>query len=108
MSTQDTARTALAAIMEQHSTGVVTVVSGSESANGFKGVGMTGSDLTGYGEQGAEENVVRVDASAISEPARGATITIGGDKVFVMRSRLDPVGATRFIEYSKQQPVSGL
>jgi len=106
MTVQDHARTALAAIMEQHSTGVVTVTSGSTTVNGFRGTRTTDSELSGYGlQEGQTDNVVRVDASAFSEPARGATITVDGSAVFVTTTRLDPIGATLLIEYSRQRPV---
>lgn len=105
MSVQNQARNALAAIMEQHSTGAVTVVVGSDRTTGFVGVTTTDTDLSMYGERGETNSLVRVDASKITTPGRGDTITVDGAKVFVIRTHPDPIGALLTIEHSTQHPV---
>ena len=105
MSTLDIARERLAAVLEQHSAGSVTVVSSGETATGFRGVSDSDSALTDYGQQGFTSNTVRVDASDLTTPAKGSTITVDGSDVFVTNTRLDPLGATLLITYDTQRPV---
>lgn len=108
MSTRDIARERLAAVMEQHSTGVVTVVSGTESAEGFQGVLTAEAGLTDYGEQGDTDGLVRVSLGDLTKPTHGATITVDGVKVWVTHTRPDPIEATLTIAYTTQTPVEGI
>ena len=108
MALPDTARAAFANIQTAHPSGVVAVVSGSTTVNGFKGTVNTDAALTDYGEEGETMGVVRVDASLLSEPARGATISVDGSEVTVTTTRVDALGAMMLIEYTKRHPVEGL
>lgn len=84
---------------------MVEVKSGTETANGVKDTATSAADLSALGEKGATTGIVRVSAGDLTEPERGATITIDGDPVFVMRAALDPAGALLEIEWSKQRPI---
>jgi hypothetical protein len=105
MSLQGTVRDALTAIRSLASDSVVSVVSSGVTASGVKDTTPTGTDLSNLGEQGETTSRVFVSLADMSEPARGATITVAGDPVFVVGTEVDPVGAVMTISYSKQRPV---
>ena len=108
MNLPDTARAAFLAIQTAHPSGVVAVVSGSTSANGFKGPTNTAAGLTDYGEEGPTTGTFRMDANLMDEPARGATITVDGEEVTVLNTRMDPLGALWSCEHTLRHPVEGL
>jgi len=108
MSLQSQARADLATIASLIGEAAVAVVSGAESGTGIRGVTTKETSPSEYGDMGTTVNIVRVSAATFSEPARGATITVAGQPVFVITARLDPAGATRVFEYSEQKPNSGV
>ena len=104
MSLQSIARDAFTAIKAAAPESVVAVISGEQTANGIKDIVKTDADLLDAGERGMMTGTVRIDAGEITEPARGASITVAGDPVFVTQTRVDSCGAILVIEYSKQRP----
>lgn len=104
MSLQSIARDAFTAIKAAAPESVVAVISGEQTANGIKDIIKTDADLLDAGERGMTTGIVRIDAGEITEPARGASITVAGDPVFVTQTRVDSCGAILVIEYSKQRP----
>ena len=105
MSLQDEIRTALTQIATDVPGAVVAVVSGSETTTGIRGTGTHDADLGEYGEQGLSTNLVRVSAGDMSEPAKGAAITVDGNAVFVTSVRLDAPGALLIIEFQERNEV---
>ena len=106
MSIQSAIRTAFAAVQTAAGDAVVSVVSGSVTVNGFKSTRTEQSVLADIGEDGPQTGTVRVDASAMSKPERGASITVAGDQVTVTNADIDSVGALWVISWVKQRPVT--
>lgn len=107
MTLQTTARSLFNATITGHPELVVTVVSGTETCSGIRSTAEADASLTMNGEEGQSAGLVRVDASALTEPAKGASITVGGAAVFVQETRLDAAGALLAIRFSKQRPYEG-
>jgi len=105
---QSLARTAFAAIKTAQPSLVVVVAHSGQTANGFRGSVTADATAGAYGESGADTGSVYVDASELSVPAKGSTVTVGGEDVFVMATKLDPAGALFRLDYQKQRPVSGI
>lgn len=103
MTLQATVRAAFISISGLIPESVVAVVSGTQTANGIKNTIATDADLENWGEKGNTTGTVWVNVADMTEPARGAAITVGGDKVFVMNTKKDPAGALFRIDYSKQK-----
>lgn len=106
MSLQSLARGAFAIIQTAVPESVTAVISGEQTANGIRDTVRMDSNLLDAGERGMITGTVRVDASELIEPARGATITVDGEQVFVMQTRIDSAEAILTIEYSKQRPMT--
>ena len=87
---------------------VVAVVSGSETANGVRTPSAAGAAPDDYGDQGLTTQEVRVDASEMTQPDRGATITVGGETAIVNDVRADQLGALMLISYQFTRPVEGV
>lgn len=107
MDLQAQIRASFAATMTAHPSLVVAVVSGSETANGVRSTTVTDASLVAAGETGTTSGLVRVSAAALTEPAKGAAITVGGEEVFVTGTRLDAVGGLLAIEYSERREFEG-
>jgi Rieske Fe-S protein len=85
---------------------IVTVISGTQSAQGVKYLSKTAASLDNDGEKGLNTGTVHVDSSEISEPAPGATIKVAGKDVFVLETIPDAAGALVKINYQTQRPVT--
>jgi len=105
MNLQAIARSALATIAAAVPESTVTVVYNGQTCQGLKDTQTDLSGMTTMGEQGATTGIVRVDASQLAAPKRGATMILNGKNVFVTNHKLDTAGAMRRIEYSEQRPV---
>lgn len=105
MSLQSIARVAFSAIKTAIPESVVVVVCGTQTANGIRDTVRTDAGLTNMGEEGITGGTVRLDASEMDEPERGATITVAGENVFVLHTRKDSSEALLAIEFSRQRPV---
>jgi hypothetical protein len=104
---QDNVRAALAATITRETDLAVAVISAGVSCLGIKGTRTSDASADVMGERGAPVSFIRVSAGAIAEPARGATITVGGKEVTVTQVILDTAGAVFHIEYVEQSPISG-
>jgi len=96
----------LAAIAAAVPDATVTVVYNGQTCQGLKDTQTDLSGMTTMGEQGTTTGIVRVDASLLAVPVRGATMLINDKPVFVTNHKLDSAGAMRRIEYSEQRPVT--
>jgi hypothetical protein len=103
MTLQATVRTAFASIKTLIPESVVAVVSGSQTANGIKNTVASDADLESWGEKGNITGTVWVNVADMTEPGRGASIMVAGEKVFVMNTKKDPAGALFRIDYTKQK-----
>lgn len=108
MALQATARAAFAAIAAAVPNAVVTVQYEGESCQGVRRSNSAGTSFTQFGEQGMTTGAVYVDASAITQPGRGKTITVDGETAFVTEVMTDPAGALLRISYTDQRPVEGV
>lgn len=108
MSLQARARAAFAGVKSAVPSSVVTVVSGAQTAQGVKNTKTDDTSPGNYGEQGVSSGHVYVDASEMTTPARGSTIVVDGNDVFVMQTSLDPAGAILKIAYQDQRQVEGI
>ena len=104
MSLTTTFRNAANAIKTAHPELSVAVVSGGVSATGLKATATDTAALADMGEAGASVGQARVNADAFVEPAKGATITVGGVACTVTACRTDGAGAFYVIEYAEQKP----
>lgn len=98
-------RDALDAIKAAHPELTVAVISGGVTGTGTKDTSLDAASLTDNGEVGATSSRVRLSAGEFSKPAKGATITIGGEACFVLDVRTDGVGAFYVVEYQVQSPI---
>jgi len=109
MSLASTAQGALAVIAGLVPEAAVTVVSDNVSVTGIRATTQDATSGQALGEMGMSTNLVRVSAAALTAvPARGTTILVDEERVFVTMARLDPSGGILTIEYSKQQPADTL
>ena len=108
MSLQSEVRAALADIETTMTNAVVTVVSGDESCSGLRGTAYDATSPDPFGEQGIDSATVRVDASELTAPDKGATITVDGDEVLVTNIQSDPVNGLMVISYDLTRPVEGV
>jgi hypothetical protein len=97
-------RGAADAILSAHPELAVAVVYGGTTTTGMKATVTGDAALANMGETGQTTGQVRVSAAAISEPAEGGTITVGGVACFVTGVETDGAGAFYVIQYAKQKP----
>lgn len=76
------------------------------TANGIVDTLSGQGSLEPAGGKGIDVGTVRVDASEITRPALGSTITVGGEKAVVLNVRPDPAGALLAVEYQATTEVS--
>ena len=107
-SLQSIARDALDTIKVLVPNAVVAVRMGAQSTTGVRGPKIRTPNPGDMGNMGWDENTVRVPADELDEPARGATLFIDGNPVYCIDSRLDPVGANRFISFGEEKPQTGV
>lgn len=108
MAVQDRARTIFGGMRTRFPAAKVAVKFRGDSADGLSLSRLNASGFTEYGEQGAEESGVVVDASELTEPHIGATILIDGEEKTVTAAGIDPAGALLRIDYHDQDPVEGV
>ena len=106
MTLQADVRTAFATVKTLMPSAVSTVKSNGQEAEGLRGTQESVSGLSDEGDRGKDTAIVRVDASALSVPADGATIIVDGEEVMVMQTRVDPVQGLLWIEYMVTKPVT--
>jgi hypothetical protein len=86
---------------------VVSVVAGSQTAQGLIWNMASNAELTASGDVGISSGNVMVKLADLNEPAKGATIKVAGKDVFVLRARVNKAAGAMIIEYSEQRPIEG-
>lgn len=76
------------------------------SCNGVRDTVRYNAGQTDMGEQGVNIETVRIDASELTRPVEGETITIDGESAMVLSVRSDPAGALLAIEYQVTREVA--
>ena len=108
MSIQSDARAVLTEVAALMPSAAVAVIIGGQSATGIREQSLASAEGSDMGEQGLTTGTLYVSQAAVSEPAKGATITIAGAKALVLAVDPDPAGATYRIDYQLTRPVEGV
>jgi len=94
------------AAVSTHTDVTVAVVYGDNSGTGVKKSVQSDIEQGLGGDRGQSAGAVVVKSADIPKPEHGDVLQVGGVRVYVTSSHVDPSGALRTIQYQETRPAT--